>query len=764
MNGLKRWIERLPPQTEAAALLTFVVLSFSVQILLAVQWFFERVPMKVSLASQVFPEWMKLLRPEREMMLYHVFLGVAVVLQILVFWLCRNKLTDRDFINRLRRFALVEGLLVFLLVDTSYKMIVYDYQPELARRWFQILLVLAAVNKVFWGFIRQTISMVWEFLTEERNAPVLRRVCDILFPLIVVACLFIPNPEAVVARMFIGEQFHHNDSFVFGPAWAYLSGCVLDFDVISQYGLGMPVIIGLLAKCLGGFSYLNVVVVMIGMVILYFVLFYIFLRLWTKSALLALAAVLFAIKVQMFHTGVFPFVFTYGSASVIRYFFDIFFLYAVWFHLRSGHNRWLTVAAVSCGVGLFHITAEGIYLTATFYFYLLVSWLGGWLRKDIFTSPLKLPVAAAFGILVPCTAALLLFSTTGKVMFTAEFWHNTGEFIEYFLSGFGLTPIYESLKNRFFLANLMGFVIPLVYVFTLLVVGGMIYFRKLDKQHLVVVIICIYGLGLYHYYIARSAVTSYYAVALPYVFILAYWTAQYTARLAKDKALKNALVLLAVSAFSLATTHDFVAYPNMFNPSRNPMVDPIVVQPLPNSRMSYFNHLFIQYPDAYKFPLNSLGTADEDIRVHTDFSSDDELIAYYRREFDFAEDAKLIADLTPAGSKVPVLSSFEIKMLAQSNRKPFFYYYPMVISRPLHMRMFVVNSVYTTDQLKKTIDQFETAKPEYVFMEKIFLNNVVPQAYFYDSPGFMPVLDYVLRNYEPSAYGKFLVAMKRRKS
>ena len=170
--------------------------------------------------------------------------------------------------------------------------------------------------------------------------------------------------------------------------------------------------------------------------------------------------------------------------------------------------------------------------------------------------------------------------------------------------------------------------------------------------------------------------------------------------------------------------------------------------------MSYFNHLFIQYPDAYKFPLNSLGEANEDLRVHTDFASDDELVAYYRKEFNFAEDAKLIADLTPKGSKAAVLSSFEVKMLMQADRKPFFYYYPMVISRPLRMRMFVVNSVYTTDQLKKTIDQLETAKPEYIFMEKIFLNNYVPQAYFYDSPGFMPLLDYVQKNYVPSAQGK----------
>lgn len=764
MNHSKLWIERFPLAIWTAALLTGVVLLESVQVLLAAKWILDSVPLKSALAGQVLPEWVYLLKPEREMLLFHIFIAAAVVLQAGAFVFLRKRFNDRNFFERLRVFASVEGVIVFLLLFVSYKIIIYDYQPELAQRAFQILMIIAAVNKIGWGFVRSTLAIMDQFLSDERNSQALRRICDILFGLLVVAVIFIPNLEAVVARMFIGEQFHHNDSFIYGPAWAYLSGCVLDVDVITQYGLGMPVIIGLLAKAFGGFSYPNVMHVMVWMCIVYYLLCFVFLRLWTKSPVLALAAVLFAIKTQMFHTGVYPIVFTYGSATVIRYFFDIFFMYAIWSHIQSGRGMWLTAAAVSCGAALFHITAEGIYLTATFIFYLLLSVVGSHFRKDIFPNRLPWFVAVGFAALAFGTALVLLFWTEGKYLFTSEFWRNTGEFIEYFLSGFGMTPIYESLKNRFFLASFMGFFIPLVYVLSLLLVGGLLYFRKIERQHVFVVVLCVYGLGLYHYYIARSAVTSYYAVGIPYVFLLAFWAKEYLSRVPKRKAQRIALSILAVSAFSLATTHDFVAYPNIFNVSRNPMVDPVVVQRLPNNRMSYFNHLFIQYPDAFKFKLNSLGEENEDLRVHTDFASDDELVQYFRREFDFKEDAKLISDLTPPGSRVPLLSSFEIKMLMQADRKPFFYYYPMVISRPLRMRMFVVNSVYTTDQLEKTIGQLENDKPEYVFMEKIFLNNYIPQAYFYDSPGFMPVLDYVQKNYEPSAYGKFLVAMKRRKS
>lgn len=755
-------MSQFPLRVRTSGLLSLVVLLEGIHVLLLSQWITDKVPLKNTLAQEVLPEWLHLVRPEREMFLFHVFIAAVVILQGIAFGLFHKKLEDAAFIKNIKSFAAVECLLVFLLLSASFKMIIYDYQPELARRAFEGLLILALINKIFWGFIRSTIALVSQFISDERNSLALRRISDIAFGLLVVAVIFIPHTEALVARMFIGEQFHHNDSFVFGPAWAYLSGCALDADVISQYGLGMPVIIGLLAKYSGGFSYLNVVQVMIGMCILYYLCCYLFLRFWLKSPVLSLAAILFAIKTQMFHTGVYPVVFTYGSATVIRYFFDIFFLYAVWMYIRRARGIWLVLAAAICGTALFHITAEGIYLTATFYFYLLICFMGGIWHKDIFPSKLKFFSAVGYAGLALLTAFGLLYLTQGRHIFTAEFWHNTGEFIEYFLSGFGLTPIYESLQNRFYLASLMGFIIPLVYVLTLLAVAGLIYYRKIHQRHLLVVILCVYGLGLYHYYIARSAVTSYYAVAIPYVFILAFWVKEALVYLPKQKAQRLALGILAVSAFSLFTTHDFIAYPNVFNLSRNPMVDPVVVQRLPNSRMSYFNHLFVQYPDAFKFPLNSLGEKDEDLRAHTDFSSDDELVAYYRKEFDFTEDAKLISDLTPEGSKVALLSSFEIKMLMQAKRKPFFYYYPMVISRPLRMRMFVVNSVYTIDQLKKTIGQLEGAKPEYVFMEKIFLNNYVPQAYFHDSPGFMPVLDYVQKNYLPAAYGKFLVAMKRK--
>ena len=48
----------------------------------------------------------------------------------------------------------------------------------------------------------------------------------------------------------------------------------------------------------------------------------------------------------------------------------------------------------------------------------------------------------------------------------------------------------------------------------------------------------------------------------------------------------------------------------------------------------------------------------------------------------FTKDAQLIASLTAHSDEVPLISGFETEMLMQANRKPFFYYFPLFISRP----------------------------------------------------------------------------------
>jgi hypothetical protein len=212
----------------------------------------------------------------------------------------------------------------------------------------------------------------------------------------------------------------------------------------------------------------------------------------------------------------------------------------------------------------------------------------------------------------------------------------------------------------------------------------------------------------------------------------------------------------------LWTTHLTLAYPNVFNFSRNPAVDPLVAARLSEGRLRYFNQLFIQYPDAFKLQVNNLGETFEDWHTEDDFSSDEQLKAYFRQEFSFPEDAALIDGLTKPDEPVALISSFEIQMLIQADRKPFFYIFPLVNSRPLHMRLFEVTHMWTTTQLNDTIKQLEDKKPAFVFMERVYMAREIPESFLYDMPSVCMLDNYVRQHYEPYAVGKYLVAMKLR--
>ena len=59
--------------------------------------------------------------------------------------------------------------------------------------------------------------------------------------------LYIPDTKAVLARMFFGDQLHHFDSFL-APAWAFTKAAVLNVDIMTEYGVGIPVMMSWFTK------------------------------------------------------------------------------------------------------------------------------------------------------------------------------------------------------------------------------------------------------------------------------------------------------------------------------------------------------------------------------------------------------------------------------------------------------------------------------------------------------------------------------------
>lgn len=692
-----------------------------------------------------------------------VWLGFFIAGQIIaaMFYNPRDRAELRG--KGIRAFLIVEAFLTFFLLSALVQTIFYDYRGEMAQRAYNLMLMVVVLNKFCWAQFSKTGSWLYAQISRRANAKILRPWIIAGGSVLLALIIYVPNFERVLARMYVGEQFHHLDIFVMTAGWAAYNGHIMDVDQISQYGVGMPYIFAQLTRWMGGFSQDHVfLIIMTGSMIYYVLMFWFSLR-WFKSVALTLAVMLCGIRLQMFHPGDYPFVFTYPSATVIRYFFDIFVLAAIYCHLQRGRSGWLLLAGALSGFSVYYMDSTGTFLLAAFYAYLVCILMMPYTRSMLYKKRWDIVPLGGYFILPIAVAFIFFYRAAGVHLFTSLYWRNFSETVEYFLSGIGTYPIYENFKYHNFFAGLMGLIIPAVWVFTMIYAGGMCYFKKFSRRNIFIIVVCVYGLGVNHYYIARAVLTSYYVTALPFVFVCGWWIKLGLNRLPGRFQRNVVIALVAASAYALATNHNFMAYPDFFNWSKNPMIDPLTAQPLPADLTTYFNHLSRKDPEALKLPANSLGSKDEELVTERDFSSDNDLIEYYHKDFDFSNDAHLIRSLTSPGMPVALISDFEVKILMQADRPPFFYYFPLISSRPKHMRTMPVNFLHTSTERfnSKAIEQLREINPEYVFLEKIFLYDP-PRAYADRPENIIPIIAYVREQYKPYKMGEYLVAMRRK--
>ncbi len=681
--------------------------------------------------------------PQVPLRLYGLFIIATVILGAFSL----RRFTEEAYS---KGFILVETGITCLLLSAAYKVVVYSPRGMLAQYCFYVLSVAVVLNKIFYTRIARAAQEVYGLFTYQQNAVVVRTAADFAFMALIIAMVYIPDPLAVLAKIFIGEQFNHMDHFVMAPGWAYVSGAVLNVEVISRYGAGLPMVLAFLSKALGGFSYLNILILGEYITIAYLLASYIFLRVWLKNILLSMAAIFVLIKLQMFYSLAYPQPYTYLSAMPVRFLFDIIFMFCVLGHVKSHKRIYLYLAGLSCASALFYMMETGLYLTAAFYAYLL-------LRVMIRSTGIIEALACALA--VPAAALGLFWLQAGAHIFTIDYWHNTLEWGKYFTNGLRDGPFYGGLPYKQFWDLLIGFLFPVVYILTITIVGTLCAQGRIPVSNLLVVIICIYGLGCHHYYVGMSTLNNYYMRSLPFVFALFFWIHWALSLIRKQLRRAISAVLVVFCAFCLWTNHHFLGFPNIFNFSRNPLIDPLVAETLPDGG-PYFNHKLRGIPEDMKMPLNSLGVKDEDIRFEYNFDSQEDLKQYYLNEINFNEDAALIQSLVPPDQPAALLGSFETEMLMQANRRPLFYYYSS-FSRPMHARTFPTFEIMNQKHLDKYISQLENAVSPYLFMERIYLNQDVPSRYWQNNEGLMRLLSYVRQHYSVIRQGKYLVALKR---
>ncbi len=474
--------------------------------------------------------------------------------------------------------------------------------------------------------------------------------------------------------------------------------------------MGAIALITRLAQALGGFDYVHVLVVMMAMVIFYFGALYAFVRVWLGHAALAVLVVTVALKLQMFHSGISPLIWIFPQDTPLRHWLDIPVLLCLLGHARQGRGRYLAGAACGTGAAIAYVPASGLCLLAAFYGYVVFLLMIKEHRAAMTRSFTELRKIFFYALLPLATAVGFLFVLQGSMVLQPAFWYNLCEPLRLILQGVGALPIYACLRERYFFAFIMGFAVPVIYVWTLLVVGGLCRAHKAARQDVFIIPLCLYGLALYVHYVLHPATSHYYAVGIPLVLVIGFWLGKAIGRCSAVSGLRILLLLVAAGWGALLTNNFFIYYPNIFN----------------------------------------IGAIDWEPEKRL-----------YQSQFHFDQDAAMIGRLTQASDPVAMVSSFETKILLEADRKPFFYYAPLAGSVRMDANTFNATSVITQARLENTVRQLQEQAPGYIFVEKKLLGQMPPEfaRYF---PGMFGLLEYVAQHYEPAEQGMYLTAMRKK--
>lgn len=706
---IKRFVNRIlddGPLLDALSVTSLVMVE-ALQFLIVLALAFSFVPLPVAdFFKELPPKLQAAVHPKRDIFFYRCFLLFAVGLQAATaFWFHhrRTAVPRRQFFKA----AAADACLVAVELFAVFKVWQYD-NPQ----WARVLLYAALGGwvflRIFWDECQQGARVISEVIMNKQRT--LRWGIDGVVLLLLIVCLWVPDVQKALARVFVWEQFRNWDQAIMMPAWAAVNHEGLNTDVYAWWGMGAAVFIGKCAKLLGGFDYARVLTVMMGMVIVYYALLYAFLRAWLGSVVLAAACVAVAVKVQMFNSGISPIIWAFPQDTPLRHWLDVPVLWCLWRHTQFHRRKYLDWAACGIGAGLAWSFSTGLCLLAAFWGYLIFLAMRHESRSVLYSNYLEIRRTCFSAVLPLCVMIAIFLGMQGRGILGGEFWRNLWEPIGLFLGGTGTLSFYSCLFDRHFFAFIAGFVIPLIYVWTLMIAGGMEFYETGMRRDIFVVPLCLYGLAMYLHYLAHASTNHYYAVGVPVVMVLGFWALKLLDFLAPAQRIKVAGLLAILAWGALLTNTYFVYYPNVFDLSHNVWATEV---------------------------------------------------GLYQSGFSFDEDAQMIARLTPPQTKAAVISSFEVPMLMQANRQPFFYYAPLVNSQRVDINGFAGTSLITQERLDKTIRQITDQNPDYIFVDKRLLGTW-PAEYARYYPGIILALKYVVDHYEPQDQGRILVALHRK--
>ena len=476
---------------------------------------------------------------DRQIQLYRFFVLANLLLMAAFLFRYRRIIDDRPSNRSLKAYIIVQANIIFLQLLAVFKIIVYK-SPVWAWHLLWAGVVLAVLTRLFWREIYRSFDAWWE--KEISRVSTWGWVFDIMTVVVITISLYLADMDQAI-RMIMGINN--------GASWTQVINASSAWGTLSVYFLSKA------AQLMGGLQFSHFLNAAVLLTIVYFILFYFLMAAWCKSRLLSFAAVCMAIKLHLFHTGVAPFVWAVPHQTLLRFLPDILILWALWKHLTFNKIKYLWAAAILEGMYLAYMLDTGFALLIAFYVYLIFVFPKA---AERIRSHVKVIA------LVPLIVALLMLGLVeGSSAFTITFWKNTLQGSWLLSQGLGAVPFFECLRTLNFFAFAMAFIIPLLYVFTILAVSAEIFLKKSASTDFYAVILSVYGLLLYQHFVWYSSLSNYYAAGVMFIPVVVFWVQRrletYPAKLVR--------VLLAAAAgyalLALWLNTWFINYPHVLH-------------------------------------------------------------------------------------------------------------------------------------------------------------------------------------------------------
>ena len=282
--------------------------------------------------------------------------------------------------------------------------------------------------------------------------------------------------------------------------------------------------------------------------IVYFSIYYFLLNGWLRKRVWACVGVFLAIKLNLFNGGQYPIAWKELPLTALRNVLDLPVLCLLFAYTQKPSSKWLFACGGLIGLASFDDVLTGFSLFAAYIVFISMNVLsqGGKLKQ-------------AWFILWPTAVYFVVILVNGRG------WPNFAYDIKMFASGWNALPITICLYNRQFFAYDMAFIVPLVYIITILTIASRLVFKRAAAPEAFVMAVAVYGLGWYHHFLYYSLPWTYYAAAMPLVITLLFWVTycqSFIPVVARGPVAWSAGVLVTIG---LLTNNLFLIYPHVIH-------------------------------------------------------------------------------------------------------------------------------------------------------------------------------------------------------